>query len=275
MITYPLNNIDYTAEDAELYFSTRQSGVYDGNDFEAIASGIDNDVTVNVGIAWIQNSKFSGKVAALKETKVLTLDLPDSVYDRIDAIVIQFDANANATDVIVKKGIASSVPVAPAVIQTESLYELHIYHVNRKAGANVISIEDLVDQRRNREYCGIMLDPISSVDATFKKKGFAADSKAVGDALAKKAETVSYKTTLPASGWSGSAPFTQSVSVSGIYEVDEPFVDVYLEGVSDGTAILEAWMCVGRVSTANGSITAYCYEEKPATDIPIILKVVR
>lgn len=275
MITYPLNNIDYTAEDAELYFSTRESGVYDGNDFEAIASGIDNDVTVNVGIAWIQNSKFSGKVAALKEPKVLTLDLPDSVYDRIDAIVIQFDANANATDVVVKKGIASSAPVAPTVIQTESLYELHIYHVNRRAGANVINVEDLVDQRRNREYCGIMLDPISSVDDTFTKSGFAADSAAVGAALEAKAETASYKTTLPASGWSGSAPFTQSVAVAGILSSDEPFVDVFLEGVSDGTAILEAWMCVGRVSTANGSITAYCYEEKPATDIPIILKVVR
>ena len=275
MITYPLNNIDYTAEDAELYFSTRESGVYDGNDFEVTASGIDNDVIVGSGIAWIHNTKFSGKVVALKEPKTLTLSLPDSVYDRIDAIVIQFDANKNATEIIVKEGIASSSPVAPNVVRTESLYELHIYHVVRKAGASVISSEYLVDKRINRDYCGIMFDPISSVDATFKKKGFAADSKAVGDALEKKAETESYKTTLPASGWSGSAPFTQTVSVSGIYEADEPFVDVYLEGVSDGTAILEAWMCVGRVSTANGSITAYCYEEKPEVDIPIILKVVR
>ena len=103
MITYPLNNIDYTAEDAELYFSTRESGVYDGNDFEVTASGIDNDVIVSSGIAWIHNTKFSGKVVALKEPKTLTLSLPNSVYDRIDAIVVQFDANKNATEIIVKE----------------------------------------------------------------------------------------------------------------------------------------------------------------------------
>ena len=65
MITYPLNNIDYTAEDAELYFSTRESGVYDGGDFEATVSGIDNNVTIGIGTAWIHNTKFSGKVVAL------------------------------------------------------------------------------------------------------------------------------------------------------------------------------------------------------------------
>lgn len=183
MITYPLNNIDYTAEDAELYFSTRESGVYDGNDFEVTAFGIDNDVIVGTGIAWIHNTKFSGKVVALKEPKTLTLSLPNSVYDRIDAIVIQFDANKNATEIIVKEGISSSSPIAPNVVRTESLYELHIFHIRRKAGATVISVDDLVDLRNNSDYCGIMFDPISSIDSTFTKSGYAADAKATGKAI--------------------------------------------------------------------------------------------
>lgn len=276
MITYPLNNIDYTAEDAELYLSTRESGVYDGNDFQVTVSGIDNNVTVETGIAWIHNTKFSGKVVALKEQKTLTLSLPNSVYDRIDSIVIQFDANENATEIVVKEGIASSSPIAPTVVRTESLYELHIFHVQRKAGAAVISIDDLVDLRNDSDYCGIMFDPISSVDETFTKRGFAADSAAVGNALNTKAETASYKTTLLASGWSSSAPYTQTITVNGILKTDEPFVDVYLEGVDDGTTILEAWSVVGRLSvSADNTLTAYCYEEKPEVDIPIILKVVR
>ena len=88
----------------------------------------------------------------MKEPKTLTLSLPNSVYDRIDAIVIQFDANDNATDIIVKEGIASSSPVAPAVVRTESLYELHIFHVQRKAGSTVISVDNLVDLRNNSDY---------------------------------------------------------------------------------------------------------------------------
>ena len=184
MITYPLNNIDYTAEDAELYFSTRHSGVYDGDDdFAVTFSGVDNDITVGSGIAWIQNTKFSGKVAALKNPKTLTLDLADPVYDRIDAIVIQFDASKNSSDVIVKKGTASSFPVAPSVSRTESLYELHIFHVHRRAGATTIGVNDVIDQRKNKDYCGVMFDPISAIDETLSKRGFAADAKAVGEKL--------------------------------------------------------------------------------------------
>lgn len=184
MITYPLNNIDYTAEDAELYFSTRHSGVYDGDDdFAVTVSGIDNDVTVGAGIAWIRNTKFSGKVAALKNPKTLTLDLADSVYDRIDAIVIRFDASENSSDVIVKRGTASSLPVAPSVSRTESVYELHIFHIYRRAGATTIGVNDVIDQRKNKDYCGVMFDPISSIDETLSKKGFAADAASVGNAL--------------------------------------------------------------------------------------------
>ena len=210
MITYPLNNIDYTAEDAELYFSTRKSGVHDGEDFEITVSGIDNNVTVGEGIAWIRNTKFSGKVAALKEPKTLTLDLADSVYDRIDAIVIQFDASKNGSDVIVKKGTASSAPVAPSVLQTESLYELHIGHVYRKAGATTIGVIDVIDQRRNPDYCGIMFDPVAAIDETLSKRGFAADAEAVGTAIenSKGGMTLLWKNASPTSNFA-----TQTISL--------------------------------------------------------------
>jgi len=98
----------------------------------------------------------------------------------------------------------------------------------------------------------------------------------LNSAVNKKAETSSYKATLSASKWSDSAPYTQSVTVSGILATDEPFVYANLDGVADGAATLESWMVIGRmVASANDTITAYCYEEKPEVDVPIILKVVR
>lgn len=217
MITYPLNNIDYTAEDAELYFSTRESGVYDGNHFEVTVSGIDNDVTVDTGIAWIHNTKFSGKVVALKELKTLTLSLPNSVYDRIDAIVIQFDANKNATDIIVKEGIASFAPIAPTVVRTESLYELHIFHVQRKAGATVISVENLVDLRNDSNYCGIMFDSISSIDPTLTKSGYAADAAETGKKI-KRATNV--RNLLDNSDFSVNQRGATEYSGASVYSVD-------------------------------------------------------
>ena len=46
-------------------------------------------------------------------------------------------------------------------------------------------------------------------------------------------------------------------------------------GSAQGTALTEAWGFVGRVTAGNGQITAYCYEDKPAVNLPVILKVVR
>ena len=66
IITYPLNNIEYTAEDAELYLSTRTSGVFANDDFPITVPGDGNTVTIGEGIGWIRNSKFAGKVVANK-----------------------------------------------------------------------------------------------------------------------------------------------------------------------------------------------------------------
>ena len=104
MITYPLNNIDYTAEDAELFHCTRNSGIWAKDSFSISVTGFDNNIAIGTGIAWINNEKFSGKVVALKSAKTLDLGIADSAYPRIDVIAIQFNANNNATDIVVKKG---------------------------------------------------------------------------------------------------------------------------------------------------------------------------
>lgn len=91
-----------------------------------------------------------------------------------------------------------------------------------------------------------------------------------------KAETAAYIGTLTATGWSSSAPYTQTITVNGILSTDNPFVDLDLSNVSDGASVIEAWNLIGRVTaSADNTIMAYCYEEIPTVNIPIILKVVR
>lgn len=86
-----------------------------------------------------------------------------------------------------------------------------------------------------------------------------------------------YSATFTSSGWSSSAPFTQTVSVSGIKASDNPIVDINMSSAtsSNSSDLLEAWGLVGRVSTANGSVTAYCYDEKPTVNIPVNIMVVK
>lgn len=164
IITYPLNNIDYTAEDAELYHATRSSGVFAANeDFPCSVTGIDSTVTIGEGIAWIRNSRFSGKVVANKEPVTLDLGPADMSYPRVDAIVLRFDANANATTLIKKQGVPSSNPVDPELVRTEAVYELHLYHIYRDAGTVGITSNKVNDMRPDPNFCGIMTDISTSV----------------------------------------------------------------------------------------------------------------
>lgn len=164
MITYPLNNIEYEAADAELFHCTRTSGVWAKDDFPFSVTGADNSITIGTGIAWINNEKFSGKVVANKETTVLDLGVPDSIYPRIDVVAIQFDANANETKLVVKNGAPSSSPLIPAPSRLASLYELYICKIERPAGAAVVTASNVGDLRLDPQYCGLMADSVTSVN---------------------------------------------------------------------------------------------------------------
>jgi len=76
--------------------------------------------------------------------------------------------------------------------------------------------------------------------------------------------------------WLGtSAPFSKTVTVSGILSTDTPIIDVVMSGTySTDEARIEAWGYIYRAVTANGSITFYA-TEKPTASLPIQIKVVR
>ena len=86
-----------------------------------------------------------------------------------------------------------------------------------------------------------------------------------------------FTVTLKADKWSSSAPYTQTVSVNGIRASDNPIIDINMSSATDENSedLLGAWTLVGRVSTANESITAYCYDKKPEVDISINMMVVK
>lgn len=166
MITYPLNNVLYHAEDAELFNSTRSSGVFSDGDFSCLVTGADNNITIQEGIGWIKNSRFSGKVVALKAPTILEFGVADSIYPRIDAVVIRFDATKNQTELVIKQGVASANAVPPEVIRSETVCELHLYHVLRDVQALTITSAAVTDVRLNPRYCGLMADSVTKIDTS-------------------------------------------------------------------------------------------------------------
>ena len=113
---------------------------------------------------------------------------------------------------------------------------------------------------------------------SYKKKqtATAAEQKTARDNIGACA-TSNLTVQFTAGGWSGSKPYSQTVSVSGIASSDYPIADIDLSGVttSNYETVMEAWSCVNRIATDDGTVTAYCYDEKPTAALTVILKTIK
>lgn len=184
IVTYPLNNIEYGAEDAELYNCTRTSGVFsaDGN-LDASAVSGELAVVISSGIAWINNDSFCGKVVGVKDDEKLTLAAPDVGLNRIDRIVLRFSAANNDTTLAVLTGTPSSKPAAPDITQTAAIYELGLYEVLIEPGATEIDPANITDTRLDESVCGLMADGVTRIPTAVLQSQFLALLEYFEDAI--------------------------------------------------------------------------------------------
>ena len=96
-----------------------------------------------------------------------------------------------------------------------------------------------------------------------------------GDAVPKKyADTKRIEKTLLAIAWSGSAPYTQSITVDGLNNnVFARVYPVYPAALKDKLELSEETAKVRNCTRSGAAMTFECWEEKPDKDIPIIVEV--
>lgn len=81
--------------------------------------------------------------------------------------------------------------------------------------------------------------------------------------------------TLTASRWSGSAPYTQTVSVEGLKESDNPIASLHIQDgatAADVKAWIKAFGMVDEGITTDGALTVRCYNKRPGVDFHLVLK---
>lgn len=89
------------------------------------------------------------------------------------------------------------------------------------------------------------------------------------------ADTTAVTLSLPASGWAGdSAPFTQTVTVSGLVDGRRVMVyPAYGDDLNANLAMQEACACISYATRDGQNVTITCLEDKPAVDINVIAEV--
>ena len=97
-------------------------------------------------------------------------------------------------------------------------------------------------------------------------------SASVNDVLAK----IGYygTGTFTASGWSSSAPYTQTINVSGMLANARPGWDINTDSTDGATleALKEARGCIAKIVCGNGTVTAYCGLTRPTIDLPVFFR---
>lgn len=163
IITYPLDGVTYSAEDVATYLCTRTSGVYakDSN-FAASITGT-RQVTIAPGLAWMNYDDFKGVSVCSRENTVLTVPDADNTLNRVDRIVLQFDAASNITAIRLKTGTPAVAAQPPAILQNHSQYELGLCTISVPAGSAAITAADVTDTRADEDVCGVMRDGVTGI----------------------------------------------------------------------------------------------------------------
>lgn len=161
---FPLYDRGYSADQLRDIYSTFFSNGVFLNEADAFnvtpSSGM--NIIVSAGRCCI-----NGTIGHEVNRREMALQASHNTYDRIDTIVLRWNANIDMRniDLYVKPGVAQAVPVRPTLTRNETVYELGIadIFVNAKAGA--ISAARITDTRLQSERCGAVT-PFIKIDTT-------------------------------------------------------------------------------------------------------------
>lgn len=280
--SFPLENTEYTAADAQLWFAMRTTGVYAGTHLPVTAAGT-MDLTMGPGIAWLHYDMFAGIVYGNTENRTLTVGMSDAALDRIDRVCIRLEILNNVCYAYIKQGVPSSAPEPPALQRDNVAYEISVAQIYVGVGVVAINAGDITDERLDADVCGLMSDGVTGIDTSVIQaqwealiKELQAELQAVYEGV-EKVNIIERSATLLASGWSGEGPCTQTVEAAGVLSADSPFVELNLATITDAEEMAnlnDAWGSVLKGESGTDAVTL-TFADLPEVDIPIKIKVVR
>lgn len=280
--SFPLENTMYTAQDAQLWFATRTSGVYADSHLGVSAAGT-MDLTLFPGVAWLNYDQFAGCVYGNTDNLVLPVEMSDATYNRIDRVCIRLEMLNNKCYACIKKGTAAASPVPPVLQRDNVAYEISVARIFVGVGVTAINAGDVTDERLDANVCGLMSDGVTGIDTsvihaqvTDLINELQTNIRAVYDSV-EMASVTEFIGTLAATGWTQAAPHMQTITTTGVLAADKPFVDLDLtDAVStdDMAALQTAWSNVVK-ATASANAVSFVALNLPEIDIPVKVKVVR
>jgi hypothetical protein len=137
-------------------------GVYQ-NFLDAMIVKANGGFTVSVG-----TGKAVNQSRWIKNDAIMALDIDPShaVLNRYDTVIIRTDLTTRTVDIIVVKGIESSVPVVAELVRSDTQYDRMLASIYIPAGSTQVEQQYITDTRPNTTVCGFVSGIIEQVDTT-------------------------------------------------------------------------------------------------------------
>ena len=308
---FPNNADEYIgAEYVMKWLHGRTSGVFGADGNLAVSANDNMTVSVSDGVGWMANSKADGCVIwndteATGGSKLqLTVGLANSSLPRIDRVVVSWatvDYSEKPT-IEILQGSPASQPQPPALTNTTLKRQISLAQIRVAAAASRITASDITDERMDETVCGLVTESVgvdtSVMQAQFEELldtirgllgdlqgGTATMLRSVYDPHSKAQDIFAYgphlyKATFFLDRWSGSGPYTQTVSVQAVdggpaitsssHMTSGLFCDDTVQGDAQD-ALLEAATLVdkGKKTFGSGTITCVLEDEKPEADAEV------
>lgn len=164
-VGFPLENTEYSAEEAQAWHSGRSTGSYALNDDFAVtpAGGMTVQMAPGRGQLTYDASRYRTVTVFSDEPTLITLNVADNNYDRIDRVGFGYDRIANIIREYYVPGVPSANPVPPAIMRNEDTYLAYCGEITVKRGVDEITSANIDDLRMNEELCGIVRDELERI----------------------------------------------------------------------------------------------------------------
>lgn len=144
------------------------------------------------------------------------------------------------------------------------------FEVYTKASSEWQRISTTFVQTKETNNCTLQIATVKAGQTYYYKNFKLEKSKVATDWVPTNKDSISV--TIPATGWSATAPFTIDVTAYGITAKDKPKISPVLSStLATAQAQLEAWNCIDSIVTGADKITCTCYLATPNTAIPIVI----
>ena len=148
---FPFDSVNHdrtmsSASFRKLFKSFFTNGIFTESDFNVT---VVNSMSLIVGTG---NACINGAFFPVNEVKTLAIDSSSGIYDRYDAIAIEFNLTDRKFYLKVVKGESDSK--YPTPVRTNSVYQLFLAFVKVGRGATSLVQENINDVRGDTWYCG-------------------------------------------------------------------------------------------------------------------------